>query len=102
MRQVFILVFLFYSLVVAAQQVGGGNGHAILLDKYGDVFTIGRNNFGQLGDSSNNDGNRPVQVTRLPKIKSISRGYDHSPAIDSQGNIWAWAAIIMGNWARPF
>ena len=62
----------------------------------GSVFTIGRNNFGQLGDSSNVNSSIPLLVTRIPKIRLISRGYDHSLAIDSSGNLWAWGRNNYG------
>ena len=93
-----IIIFILSTLIlkVYAQQVDGGNGHAIILQKDGSVFTIGRNNFGQLGNGTNENSNTPVLVKRLPKIKIISRGYDHSLAIDSSGNLWAWGRNNYG------
>jgi alpha-tubulin suppressor-like RCC1 family protein len=55
----------------------GGNSHVIILEKTSDVYTIGRNNFEQLGDSSYINSPVPIKVERLPKIKVISRGCDH-------------------------
>lgn len=93
---VFLIQFILLSDLLS-QQVDGGNGHAIILDEKGNVWTVGRNDFGQIGDSTwvkNIDV--PYNVKGLPGIKTVSRGYDHSLAIDSQGNIWAWGRNNYG------
>ena len=92
------LIFILTTLIIQtyAQQVDGGNGHAIILDSNGIVFTIGRNNFGQIGDSTYANTSVPTEVSRLPKAMRISRGYDHSLAIDSSGHIWAWGRNNYG------
>lgn len=89
------LCFVAHSLLVA-QQVDGGNGHAIILADSGAVFTVGRNNYGQLGNGTLDDSGLPVHVKGLPPIASISRGYDHSVAIDSSGAMWLWGRNNYG------
>ena len=56
------IILVIYSLVVSGQIVDGGNGHALFLDKQGNVWTTGRNNFGQLGDSSLENSAEPKKV----------------------------------------
>lgn len=91
-----LFISFFICLNATCQMVDGGNGHSIILDKNGIVFTIGRNNFGQLGNGSNENSPEPIKVSNLPKVKSISRGYDHSIAIDSTGKMWLWGRNNYG------
>ncbi len=78
------------------QQVDAGNGHAIILDKKGDIYTVGRNNFGQLGDSTFTNSANPIKLESLPGIMTFSRGYDHSLAIDSNGTLYTWGRNNYG------
>lgn len=79
-----------------AQMVDAGNGHAIYLNEDGEVYTIGRNNYGQLGDSTLVNSSVPIKVRLKTKAKYISRGYDHSIAIDENGDIWLWGRNNYG------
>ncbi len=63
---ILILLVSLLSLTVYPQQIDGGNGHAIILTKEGNVLTTGRNNFGQLGINSTKSSNRTVRVNGLP------------------------------------
>jgi alpha-tubulin suppressor-like RCC1 family protein len=89
-----------FTTTLVGQQVDAGNGHTIILEDKGNVFAIGRNNVGQLGDSSLNNCNRPVKPHNLPKIASIPRGYDHSLALDSSGKVWSWGLNNYVNWGQ--
>src|SRR5688572_5586180 len=82
-----IFAFAFFSSTVFSQHLDGGNGHAIIL-KDGKVWTVGRNNYGQLGDSSLNNSNIPIQVKGLKNVIAVSRGYDHSIALKDDGTAW--------------
>ena len=95
-RVILIIAFLSCFSTLTSQELDGGNGHAIILDSKGDVYTIGRNTYGQLGDSSFQSSSTPIKVIKIPKIKSISRGYNHSIAIDSAGNLWTWGRNNYG------
>ncbi len=89
-------MFLLLPLAGVSQIVEGGNGHAIILDKTGQVWTVGRNNFGQLGDSTTINSAIPQKVKNLDNIAVVARGYDHSMALDSNGNLWAWGRNNYG------
>lgn len=91
-----VIVMLCCTLTHFAQQVDAGNGHAIILDENGEVWTVGRNNFGQLGNGTMENSAIPIKVKGLPKIKVVSRGYDHSMALDYDGNIWLWGCNNYG------
>jgi len=91
MRQILsIIILALHSLVLSGQIVDGGNGHALILDKQGNVWTIGRNNYGQLGDSTLENSATPKKVKYLNNIIAISRGYDHSVALKKDGTAWCW------------
>jgi len=60
-----IIILASQSFIFSAQIVDGGNGHALILDKHGEVWTIGRNNFGQLGDSTFKNTAVPKKVNTL-------------------------------------
>lgn len=91
MNKIFALfLFGWFSNFVFGQLIDGGNGHALILDKQGNVWAIGRNDFGQLGDSSHVNSSIPKRVNNLKNIVAISRGYDHSIALDKFGDIYLW------------
>ena len=73
--------------------IAAGGDHALALLENGTVWAWGRNDKGQLGDRKTyNYTNEPVKVS-LPDnttIESIAAGQDHSLALDSGGNLWAW------------
>jgi alpha-tubulin suppressor-like RCC1 family protein len=91
-----VLIFFLSHHFLFAQIVDGGNGHSIILDKKGNVWTIGRNDFGQLGDSSLKNSSIPKKVKGLKNIVAISRGYDHCIALDSKGNLFLWGRNNYG------
>ncbi len=95
-RIIALLQLCLLQLSVDAQTIDAGNGHALVLDTLGQVWTIGRNNYGQLGNGSLENSPKPILVRGLPRIRSISRGYDHSLAIDEQGRLYAWGRNNYG------
>lgn len=92
MKDRITLLCLMIVFSTKAQLLDGGNGHSIILDKNGTVWTIGRNNYGQLGDSTYTNSPEPVKVKGLEKINvvSVSRGYDHNIALDKNGDLYLW------------
>jgi len=68
------IFFLFQSLIVES----------------GDVYTWGRNTYGQLGKSKEQLDFRPSKVPLLENIKHIVAGSEHSMALDKNGELWIW------------
>ena len=85
-----ISFFLFPVIHLISQNIDGGNQHTIVLAKDGTVWTMGSNEYGELGDSTFEKRIYPVKVHGLPKIKFVSRGYKHSMAIDENQQVWTW------------
>jgi alpha-tubulin suppressor-like RCC1 family protein len=90
-----MLMLLFAEQPLLAQQLDGGNGHFLLLENQ-SVYTVGRNNYGQLGRSEHMHDSLLQKVEGLPPIASIARGYDHSLAISTNGELYAWGRNNYG------
>ena len=88
--------------------VSGGGGPAVLssisagyqhtcgLLNDGTALCWGRNNFGQLGNSSTSSSDTPVQVSTGAKFTSISAGGDHTCGITTGGTALCWGSNIVG------
>ena len=72
------------------------NNHFIILKADGTVWTVGNNEFGQLGTGSTVDLQEPVLVSDLSGIAHIGAGERHSFAIDSAGRLYAWGNNSSG------
>jgi alpha-tubulin suppressor-like RCC1 family protein len=79
--------------------VACGAYHTILLDQSGYVYGCGYNNYGQLGDGTNNDSNTLVQmisgnaffgdVYGVKNINDITCGAYHTVLLDQSGFLYA-------------
>ena len=81
------------------------NYERIVQDSEGKIYTWGRNNYGQLGDGTNEDKNRPMCISDLDndlKGKNIVyvcslRGFGTGIlAIDNEGKIYTWGGNKYG------
>jgi alpha-tubulin suppressor-like RCC1 family protein len=81
-------VFMFGTL--NGQYIDGGNQHTVILTKDSSVWTMGKNEYGELGDSSFTRRILPVRVKGIPKIINVSRGYKHTLAVDKNNEVWSW------------
>ncbi len=73
-----------------------GASHTLLLRTNGTVLSWGKNTYGQLGDSTNEDGITPSEVVTLESIVKISAGSEHSLALGADGTVWAWGRNNRG------
>lgn len=77
---------------------------SVALDQDGRVWAWGDNGDGQLGlgtpdpDDAFDDVDRhePTQLADFGRIISISRGFDHTLALDENGHVWAWGDNVDG------
>ena len=86
---------------VAVPQVETGEGFTAVLKADGTVWTVGSNEYGQLGDGTNEDKSIPVQVktdenTHLTNIKKISVGMSHVLALSTDGKVYSWGSNQFG------
>lgn len=79
-----------------SQSIDGGYYHSVVLCSDSNVWATGRNNFGQLGDGTNNSAVVPVQVNGLTQVVAVAAGGDHSLALKADGTVWSWGLNANG------
>ena len=71
------------------KQVDCGNRHTVAIKTDGTLWSWGRNDQGQLGDSTTTNKSSPVQITGTT-WKQAAAGQDSSAAIKTDGTLWCW------------
>ena len=87
------------NIIITA--ISAGYEHSLALDYMNNVYAWGYNLYGQLGDGTKLDRDTPVLVNTFTDdpnitITSISAGFEHSVALDSTGNVYAWGINNFG------
>ena len=73
----------------------------VAVSAHGRVYTWGGNNWGQLGDETTQDRDRPTEITSLfnlhtnDQIIRVQMGASHGLALSEEGKLYAWGA----NWS---
>ncbi len=79
-------------------QVSASNNHTIILKTNGELWAVGKNNFGQLGDNSQENKANPVQVLTAPlpaggrpmtEVAQISSGGSYTVILKTTDTLWA-------------
>jgi alpha-tubulin suppressor-like RCC1 family protein len=82
--------------------VAAGGWHSLALKSDGTVWAWGYNYYGQLGNDSGTDVDRPVQVKgengvgNLIGVVAIAAGDYSSYAVKGDGSVWAWGNNFNG------
>ena len=93
------------SYTTTPQQIAGsyvaiasGTYHNMAIDTAGNIWTIGDNSYGQLGNKSTTSSKKPVKVIMPTGVTfaNIAAGNYTSVAIDSEGNLWTWGRNNYG------
>jgi alpha-tubulin suppressor-like RCC1 family protein len=81
--------------------IRAGDRHSLALLKDGTVRAWGDNKFGEVGDGTTVNRDRPVTVQGVKNAVAIAAGYDFSVAVLSDGTVMQWgSAIHLDNTAR--
>ena len=62
----------------------------------GPVWSVGHNNYGQLGVGGTSGSLTPVRTSGLSAATALAAGRYHSLALDDQGAVWAWGYNWVG------
>jgi len=79
------------KIVMKVAKVATGRNYALIIDKEGNLYGIGRNYYGNLGDGTTIDRKKLVKImegTKFKEVTTMSRGSCY--AIDIEGNLWGW------------
>ncbi len=78
--------------------IAAGSAHGLALTAGGQLYAWGANLFGQLGDGTTTDSGLPVPVTMPAGVTftAVAAGGDHSLALSSTGQVYAWGANFDG------
>ena len=85
-----IKITLIPNLPLNIVQFCSGDYHSLFLDSKGNVFSVGYNEYGQLGLGHNNNQNVLNQIPNIPPIQKISCINYSSYLIDVDGNLWSF------------
>jgi alpha-tubulin suppressor-like RCC1 family protein len=69
-------------------KITGGEYHSLFLKSDGSLWSMGTNQYGQLGDGTYNNTNRPEQIVAT-NVTAIAAGGSHSLFLKSDGSLWA-------------
>ena len=81
------------SPIQGAKKIAAGFGHAIALMPNGDVYTIGRNNSGQVGVGNTTDTTTYTKLS-LKGVVDVFAGQQCTFAVLEDGSIYAWGFNI--------
>jgi hypothetical protein len=76
-------------------QISDGGRGFIFLKSDGTVWSIGNNEFGQLGIGSTASKVSPVQIQDLKNVKWISSYWDRRFAVTADGSVYSWGGTSL-------
>jgi alpha-tubulin suppressor-like RCC1 family protein len=84
--------------------IAAGTEHSVALRDDGTVWAWGGNRYGQLGDGTTEERNRPVQVRgkagegHLEGVTAIAAGVGHTVALKDAGTVWVLGRSDLHEW----
>ena len=88
-----------YSFTNSVYSIAGGAGHVICLDVNGSVYTIGSNEYGQLGIGKNQEElsiTFKIQRVNLPPVKQVACGQHTSICVSEDGFVYSFGRNKFG------
>lgn len=75
--------------IEGVKDVSGSQSHALALKEDGTVWAWGENYFGQLGNGTNKESYKPIQIPNLNDVVSVVASSLHSLFLKRDGSVWA-------------
>lgn len=79
------------------KSIAAGYSHSLAIKSDGTLWTWGGNEFGQLGDGSKEDKDKPTQIGLETKWSKVYAGSQFSLALKSDGTLWSWGDNKYGS-----
>ena len=77
--------------------IGAGANFSVAVNKYGEVYSWGQNDYGQLGDGSKTARYTPVRAkANLTGIIQVACGARHTVALKTDGSVYTWGDNTNG------
>lgn len=83
------------------KMISAGGRHSLALRSDGTVWAWGNNEYGQLGDRTNEPQSKPIQIKGVAGARMISAGYDHSAALLEDRTVLTWGDNNLGQLGNP-
>ena len=83
---------------IPVKLVACGEGHVIFVSNSCRVFSLGENDFGQLGLGDRVERRTPGEISFFSekRVGRISSGHRHSCAISEEGEVFSWGSSLYG------
>ncbi len=98
-KNLLLITALFLTNLINAQcwrELSSTLYHTIAIQTDGSLWTWGANDFGQLGNGSNQFSLVPIQIGTATNWKTVAAGFYHSMAIKTDGTLWVWGRNQYG------
>jgi len=80
---------------VTSVAVGAGAHHSLFINSDGNLWAMGQNSMGQLGDGSYNQTNLPEQIV-AGGVTAAAAGAYHSLFLKNDGSLWVMGGNDFG------
>ena len=79
-------------------EISAGDRHSMAIDSNGNLWAWGINYEGQLGNgtTSYEPNLTPIKIKPGTKFNQVKAAYQHTIALDTEGNIWTWGDNYYG------
>jgi len=82
------------------RSVSAGIDHTCAIAQDRSLWCWGANRWGQLGDATLTDRDRPTRVRDIRGAALIAAGYRRTFALTTNGELWGWGTVKTGNLPR--
>ncbi len=77
--------------------IDGGKGYTLAIDNENNVYEIGLNSSGELGDNSNINANSYKKLTSISDVMQVSAGNGYTMFLKEDGTVWACGDYTHGD-----